>query len=271
MRFDNEPLQSGPHWPFNRGMYHQLAHLYDWSGSLDFAEQTRLRLLPRLQEAGIPPGEPLIDLACGTGTLAIALAEAGYRVTGIDVSEPMLAQAQGKARALPPDVQARLHFEAGDMRFFEVAHPVAAVLCHYDSLNHLSNESELRAVFFQVSQSLRADGLFVFDLNTLENYRTFWQGTDSDEGPNYRLSTEARFDEATGKAEVRFTADEHTEQGLVRRSESLREQYFNEAAVEKYLQAAGFYDIAMEPFNPVSDLPPDLTLKTWWQARRRPD
>lgn len=252
-------------------MYHQLAHLYDWSGSLDFAGQVRDRLLPRLQDAGIPPGETLLDLACGTGTLAIALADAGYRVTGIDRSEAMLGQARRKAAGRPSDVQARLHFEAGDMRFFALAEPVAAVLCHYDSLNHLSNESELRAVFLQVAQALRPEGLFVFDLNTLENYRTFWQGTDSDEGPNYRLSTEARFDEASGKAEVRFTADEHTENGLVRRSDSLNEQYFHEAAVEKYLQASGFYDITMTPFNPVAGLPPDLTLKTWWQARRRPD
>ena len=257
-------------------MYTELAHLYDWAGSQDFADRILPEDLQRLQAAGIGPGAGLIDLACGTGTLAMALAAKGYQVLGVDLSSRMLEKAWAKRAALPDDLQALLDFQQGDMRDFSFALPglplggMDAVLCHYDSLNHLSNESELRAAFLQVSQVLRPGGLFVFDLNTEENFLNFWNGTDSDEGPNYRLTTEAHYDADSGKATVRFFADEHTDDGLIRTAETLHEQYFNEVAVEKYLRAAGFVDIVQTAFNPV-EAPGGVILKPLWTARRAAD
>lgn len=251
-------------------MYQQLAHLYDWPGALDFSGKILARDLILLQSRDISPPARIVDLACGTGTLALALAQQGYQVTGIELSEPMLAQARYKQRNADPAGALTLCWQQGDMRDFLVDAPVNAVLCHYDSLNHLSNETELRATFLQVAQALKPGGLFIFDLNTLENYRTFWNGEDTYEGPNYRLRTRARFDEDGGKARVMFEADEYTEEGeLAHRSEQVHEQYFNETAVEKYLLAAEFYDICHEPFNPVDDIPADFPLKTFWTATRR--
>lgn len=252
-------------------MYYELAHLYDWAGSLDFAETILRRDLALLETAGLTPPARLVDLACGTGTLALALAEKGYAVTGIELSEPMLEQARRKQATWDPQKKWPLSWQAGDMRHFVVEEPVDAVLCHYDSLNHLSNESELRATFLQAAQALRPGGLFIFDLNTLENYRTFWNGSDTDEGPNYRLKTQSGFDEPLGRAEVCFQVDEYTEDGiLISRQERVVEHYFNETAVEKYLMAAEFYDTRWEPFNPVSEIPAEFPLKTYWHCRKRP-
>jgi hypothetical protein len=110
----------------------------------------------------------------------------------------------------------------------------------------------------------------LFDLNTIENYRTFWNGGDTDEGPNYRLRTVSKFDENLGKAEVLFHVDEYNDEGeLTVREETVIEQYFNETAVEKYLMAADFYDISYESFNPMKQLLIDVPLKTFWQAKKR--
>ena len=49
--------------------------------------------------AGVHPDDVLLDLACGTGRIAIPLAQAGIEVTGIDLSREMLAKAQEKADA----------------------------------------------------------------------------------------------------------------------------------------------------------------------------
>ncbi len=255
-------------------MYYELAHLYDWSGSLDFAEKIREKDLALLRQSNIQPPARILDLACGTGSLALSLAQMGYHVLGIDLSPAMLAQAHRKQQEVDPDHTLPLQWMQADMRYFVADWPpdehFDAVLCHYDSLNHLSNETELRASFLQVAQVLKPGGLFSFDLNTLENYRTFWNGGDSDEGENYRLKTQTHFDEATGKAAVTFTVDEYNEDGeLLSRSEQVHEQYFNETAVEKYLMAAEFYDIHSKPFNPVDEIPADFPLKTFWQCKRR--
>lgn len=251
-------------------MYTQLAHIYDWAGSLEFAETIEKRDREIFAQEGIAPPARVIDLACGTGNLSLRLAQLGYDVLGIDIAPAMLEQAQRKQNEKDPTGQLQLRFVKDDMRYFLSDTRVDVVVCHYDSLNHLSNESELRGVFAQVSQALKPSGLFLFDLNTLENYRTFWNGGDTDEGPNYRLKTSARFDENMGKAEVSFHVDEYTETGeLIAREESVTEQYFNETAVQKYLTAVDFYDIQSEPFNPIPEVPADFPLKTFWKAKRR--
>ena len=248
-------------------MYHQLAHLYDWPGALEFADKILLLDLGAFSQAGIAPGARVLDLACGTGTLTIHLAKAGYQMTGLDISESMLAMARRKHEEA--GLELPITWVCEDMRTFLFDEPFDAVVCHYDSLNHLSNETELRGTFLQVSQALRSGGLFLFDLNTLENYRDFWQGSDTYEGPNYRLKTRSSFNEDLGKAEAHFTVDEHTEDCLVHREETLYEQYFNERAVEKYLMAAEFVDTRWQPFNPVEELPPEFPLKTFWRTIRQ--
>jgi SAM-dependent methyltransferase len=251
-------------------MYTQLAHIYDWAGSLEFAESIWRRDQELLKQHCIQPSAKILDLACGTGNLSLLLAQAGYDVLGLDVAPAMLEEARRKQMEQDPQGRFKLRFVQDDMRYFLLNESVDAILCHYDSLNHLSNESELRGAFAQAAQALKPGGLFLFDLNTLENYRTFWNGGDTDEGPNYRLRTVSKFDENLAKAEVLFHVDEYNDEGeLTVREETVIEQYFNETAVEKYLMAADFYDIRHESFNPVEESPTDFPLKTFWQAKKR--
>jgi SAM-dependent methyltransferase len=74
------------------------------SGDVDFYERIA-------REAG----GAVLELACGTGRIALPLAKAGLHVTGIDRSEAMLAIARRKAAALPGSVQKRLTFVSQDM------------------------------------------------------------------------------------------------------------------------------------------------------------
>ncbi len=61
-----------------------------------------------------PPVSPVLDVGCGSGDLAIALARRGLEVTGVDFVELAIDQARRKAAALPADVAARLAFEVAD-------------------------------------------------------------------------------------------------------------------------------------------------------------
>ncbi len=61
-----------------------------------------------------PPTEPVLDVGCGSGDLAVDLARRGLRVLGVDVVQAAIDQAREKANALAPEVAARLEFRVGD-------------------------------------------------------------------------------------------------------------------------------------------------------------
>lgn len=61
-----------------------------------------------------PPTGPVLDVGCGSGDLAISLAQRGFQVLGIDFVDTAIAQAQEKASALSPEVARRLDFQVAD-------------------------------------------------------------------------------------------------------------------------------------------------------------
>jgi ubiquinone/menaquinone biosynthesis C-methylase UbiE len=122
-------------------IYHDYARLYDRSGQLGFS----LRMIHYLDELlAIYPanGHSMLDLACGTGTVAIAMAGKSWQVQGLDGSAEMLRQAEEKT---PADVTIR--WSQQDMRSFSSAEPVNLVTCLYDSLNYMLINDDLVAVF----------------------------------------------------------------------------------------------------------------------------
>ena len=77
-------------------IYREYARVYDGSGQLGFS----LKLIPYLNnilERHPVGGRTMLELACGTGTVALAFAEAGWRVYAIDGSAEMLKEARAKA------------------------------------------------------------------------------------------------------------------------------------------------------------------------------
>lgn len=64
--------------------------------------------------ASHPPADPILDLGCGSGDLAIYLAQLGHQVVGIDFVEAAIAGAREKARALPPEAAGRVSFQVAD-------------------------------------------------------------------------------------------------------------------------------------------------------------
>lgn len=77
-----------------------------------------------------PPGGDVLDMGCGDGEIAVRLAEAGFRVRGIDASPDMLRRANERVAALPRTVQDRLTFGHGDIASFDAGQAFDAVCCH---------------------------------------------------------------------------------------------------------------------------------------------
>ncbi len=114
----------------------------------------------------------VLDLACGTGNVALELERRGYQVTGVDNSAAMLRQARAK-----PARSAR--FLLQDARSLHLPELFDACVCLFDSLNYLLTPEDLGAALAGVSRSLRRHGLFVFDVNTI---RALERGMFTQEG-----------------------------------------------------------------------------------------
>ncbi|MEG1525398.1 MAG: methyltransferase domain-containing protein [Clostridia bacterium] len=106
--------------------------------------------------------QSVVDCACGTGNISVRLAERGYHVTGSDISEDMLRNAQEKAmsRGL------RIPFVRQDMRRLTVHRKQDAVLACCDGVNYLNSMEQVADFFSAACQVLRPGGLLLFDLST---------------------------------------------------------------------------------------------------------
>jgi SAM-dependent methyltransferase len=152
-------------------IYDAYARVYDRSGQIIYA----LKMLPYLDDLLARHGfigDSAVDVACGTGTLALALAQKGWRVYGVDASPGMLAQARQKARELERPVE--VTWLQADMRDFSLPRPVDLAVSTYDSLNYLLTPGDLGRAFRSVAGALRPGGLFAFDMNTERAFQETW-------------------------------------------------------------------------------------------------
>jgi SAM-dependent methyltransferase len=103
---------------------------------------------------------PLVELAIGTGRVAIPVAqETGRQVVGIDTSPAMLEKARHRAAAAGVDLDLR----EGDMRDLSLDEPAALIYCPFRALLHLSTWADRRRTFERVAASLRPDGRFAWN------------------------------------------------------------------------------------------------------------
>ncbi len=118
-----------------------------------------------LETHGVP-GDRLVELGCGTGSIGLALCDMHpYEYAGVDLAEPMLRQARRKAEALGHNCS----WIEADYRDFSIEQPVHAVLLLYDGLNYALEESDLVQLFARVSDVLVDGGLFLVDQSTPAN------------------------------------------------------------------------------------------------------
>lgn len=111
----------------------------------------------------------LVDLGCGTGNLSIPLAAEGLQVTGIDLSEDMLAVAEQKHNEQPSQLRGGgIRWIQQDIREWELGEEVDVAISFCDSLNYLVEEEDIVDAFRQTLAGLKPGGLFLFDVHTPE-------------------------------------------------------------------------------------------------------
>jgi len=151
-------------------IYERFARFYTRGPYPQYSERMAEIISSVLERFGARP-RAILDVACGEGTFAVAMAKKGFQVTGIDRSSRMLEFA--RKRAERENVQ--VEFFLQDMRSLSFEEKFDLVTCWYDSLNYLLELEDLEGTFEGVYRALRADGLFIFDMNTIYGLAVGWQ------------------------------------------------------------------------------------------------
>ncbi|KRF11231.1 class I SAM-dependent DNA methyltransferase [Paenibacillus sp. Soil787] len=148
--------------------YEKFAYTYDrLMNSMPYEDWLRF-VKESFNRFGMKPST-IVDLGCGTGNLTIPLAMEGYQLTGIDLSEDMLAVAEQKTGELRSQLRGgAIHWVQQDLREWDLGEQVDVALSICDSLNYLLEEEDIVDAFRQTFEGLKPGGLFLFDVHTPE-------------------------------------------------------------------------------------------------------
>lgn len=230
--------------------YDALAGSYD-AMMTDASYRKRADWLERLFKKSSIPVQTVLDLACGTGTIACLLAERGYQVIATDGSEEMLTQAMLKAAVLEVCAPVFLHQAMPKLRLLE---PVDAVISTIDSLNYLTREKEIRETFKRVYRWLKPGGQFIFDVNTPYKLRRMDKQMYMDETEDSFCVWRTFFSERTQVCTYQVDLFQEREDGTWERTfEEHREKAWSMDQLRSFLSEAGFEkitvtgDLSMKP------------------------
>jgi SAM-dependent methyltransferase len=109
-------------------------------------------------------GGDVLELGVGTARVAIALAKAGYTVTGLDLSPAMLERAGQKLTGLPPGVAERVTLVHGDMSAFDLGRTFPLILVPFRAFQHLLEPDAQRRALACMRRHLAPGGHLVIDL-----------------------------------------------------------------------------------------------------------
>jgi len=134
--------------------YDKIARLYDpWSRSV-------VEDVPFYLDEARRSGGPVLELAVGTGRIAVPIAASGIPVVGVDLSEGMLQVARERAE----EVGASIDLRYGDMRDPPVEGTFPLVIVPFRSMLHMETDADRRAVLRAIKRHLAPDGRLIFDV-----------------------------------------------------------------------------------------------------------
>jgi SAM-dependent methyltransferase len=137
-------------------LYDRIAAIYDpWSRSV--TEDVSFYV-----EQAMSSGGPVVELAVGTGRIAVPIAQAGIPVIGVDSSPEMLGFARTAAESA--GVSELVDLRLGDLREPPVPERVPLVICPFRSLLHMETEHEKIRALRAARDLLEAGGRFAFDV-----------------------------------------------------------------------------------------------------------
>lgn len=211
--------------------YDRLTEDVDYSAVVDF-----YRLL--WQRENIAP-RTAVDLACGTGSVSVLLAQMGLQVIGVDMSAEMLCQADQKADGMDN----RPLFICQKLQDLHLPKGVDLAVCALDSLDYITNPEDCREAIRRAYRVLNPGGCFIFDVNTPQKLRAMDGQIFLDEDDDVYCVWRGEFDEQTNICT--YGMDIFQREGEIwYRSGEVHEEYaYSRPQLTEYLKDAGFTHI----------------------------
>ncbi|HEX8921012.1 MAG TPA: class I SAM-dependent methyltransferase, partial [Pyrinomonadaceae bacterium] len=196
-----------------------------------------MTVVDRLLVPEMALGARILDLCCGTGYTAGELSRRGFLVTGLDISNEMLAFARRNAPSVAGFIQS-------DARTFQMMPIYQGIVSTFDSLNHIMTIEGLTAVFRNCHRALRPGGLFLFDMNMEKGFLAHWAdyfAIVEDEDVCVLRGTYDR-QRRTGRYDI--TMFERKGKTWQRTDAVISEKYYPAKDIRRALRSAGFRDIS---------------------------
>ena len=215
--------------------YHELAASYDrLTNDVDY-EAIVAFYHEILNKEGLRP-KTAVDLACGTGSVALILARMGYRVIGVDMSEDMLTVAQQRAFeqvGYPMFVRQKLQ---------ELFLPkgVDMAVCALDGLDYILTPKDCKEAIRRVYKALNPGGIFIFDVNTPEKLRAMDGQVFLDEDDDVYCVWRGEFDGETNICSYGMDLFQREGEVWHRSFEEHREYAYSAAQLTGWMRDAGF-------------------------------
>lgn len=165
-------------------LYGISARYYD----LVYGEQIKIEDLPFYRELARETGDPVLELGCGTGRIALPLLRDGHTVTGLDQSAEMLDIFRRKLKNEPRELSRAVNLVHGDMANFSLDRRYRLITVPFRSFQHLLEPAAQRSCLECVAQHLEPDGVFVFNVF---NPNLVFIADAVKLGANWRLDAEA--------------------------------------------------------------------------------
>ena len=218
--------------------YQALADSYDrLTNDVDYRSTVKF-YFDILSREGLNP-KTAVDLACGTGSVALLLAEKGLSVTAVDLSEEMLTVAAQKAQGMenPPVLICQPLQELCLPRGVDLA------VCALDSLDYITDPADCAEAIRRVYKVLNPGGIFIFDVNTPEKLRAMDGQVFLDEDEDVYCVWRGEFDEETNICTYGMDLFQRREELWERSFEEHREYAYSQEQLTGYLKDAGFTQI----------------------------
>lgn len=248
-------------------VYQSFASHYHVGPYARFSQRITDEIFPSLCAALDFKPQSLLDLACGSGGFAIAMAKKGLRVTGLDQSASLLEIARREADAAAVNVA----WVEGNMAGFHLDRTFDCVTCFFDSLNYLIRLKDLAGAVEHACLHLEPGGYFIFDMNTIYGLAVLWQRNKTSivqDLPDYMEVAENSFNFETSIAEMRLVMFEKAGEYWQRFEESHLERGYTVDDILLLLETAGF-ELVHLAGNPLTLAPlGELDGRMWVVARK---
>ena len=218
--------------------YNALAHSYDrLTNDVDYSAVVEF-YMQILKKEGCRP-RTAVDLACGTGSVTMLLAERGLRVTGVDMSEDMLTVASQKAA----DMENSPQFVLQRLQDLHLPKGVDLAVCALDSLDYIIDPNECAQVIKRVYKALNPGGVFIFDVNTPEKLKAMDGQIFLDEDDDVYCVWRGAFDDQTNICSYAMDLFQRQGNKWLRSFEEHEEYAYSAEQLTAFLRDAGFTGI----------------------------